>query len=136
MNIFITIMVLITILLIIYINKEDCTQNLNINKIYENFVNADNINNKELSNNFMFYQGAKPIGKPIIIKSELQNNINELVKICNDNLNIVAFTNNGELYENINLCYNKGIINLQKGQPYEGTFIKSNIMNDLIINIC
>ena len=136
MNIFITIMVLIVILLIFYTNKEDCTQNLNINKIHENFANAENINNKELPTNFMFYQGAKPFGIPKIIKEELQNNISELVKICNNNPNIVAFTNNGELYENFNLCYNKGIINLQKGQPYEGTFIKSNIMNDLIINIC
>jgi hypothetical protein len=136
MNIFITIMVLITILLILYINKEDCTQDLNINKIHENFESAENINNKELSTNFMFYQGTKPSGTPKIIKEELQNNISELVKICNNNPNIVAFTNNGELYENLNLCYNKGTINLQKGEPYEGTFIKSNIMNDLIINIC
>ena len=136
MNIFITIMVLIILLLIFYTNKEVCTQDLNLDKIHENFVNEEAINNKELPINFMFYQGAKPSGTPKIIKEELQNNISELVKICNDNPNIVAFTNNGELYENLNLCYDKGIINLQKGQPYEGTFIKSNIMNDLIINIC
>ena len=101
MNIFITIMVLIIILLIFYTNKEDCTQNLNINKIHENFANAENINNKELPTNFMFYQGAKPFGIPKIIKEELQNNISELVKICNNNPNIVAFTNNGEFEKTV-----------------------------------
>ena len=97
---------------------------------------TQNIIPPQVDNNFMFYQGTKPRGTSILYKPELRDDLNELVKTALSLPNCLSFTNGGEFYDSINLCYNKGPTSSVTGDKFEGTYIKSQIFEDYIINNC
>ena len=135
MNFIINILVLILIIAILY-NFLYSIDHFELVTMQPEINN--NLNNVETDNkiNFMFYQGTKPANNPISVKNELNNNLNDLIKTALSLPDCIAFTNNGEFYSNNNLCYNKGVLNLIKGDGYEGTYVKSSILEDYIINVC
>ena len=144
MNLIINIFLLILVIIIFYEVfievKIEASKQLKNNENFEIII-PDNtslkISGPILNDvNFMFYQGTKPKGKAITSKPELKDNLNELVNYALSLKNCLSFTNEGDFYENFDLCYNKGPLNSQGGEPYDGTYIKSQIFEDYLINIC
>ena len=136
MNLIINIFLLILIIIIFY---ESYIQKKNENfqsdeAIYTTVAQKTTVNQNDI--NFMFYQGTKPKGMAITSKPELKNNINDLVNYALTLKNCSSFTNDGDFYENFDLCYDKGPLNTIKGEPSDGTYIKSQIFENYLINIC
>ena len=134
MNLLINIFLIILIIIVFY-NLFQKKENFDIviPEIIPERKEASTIKNEI---NFMFYQGTKSRGNLLASKPEFKDNLNELVKVALSIPNCISFTNNGEFYDNFDLCYNKGPTNSAKGQSYDGTYIKSQIFEDYLINNC